>query len=958
MRSAAPASAIPFVVLALLLIPTLTPVPSLALEAGQYEAFDGAIEEALLNMGMTPGDMRIRHDYARPDKFRLGLVDSLMHNPASLLEQVDRLARRVEHSAVMFGLYPTLWKAMDVEPAAPPKRTEVPFLRDVAGRLSHLPGDARIHLERYVGNVGRMSALLERARGPVRDHTGFLEAEAPALVTPQAEYEGLGPFELHDLEEMESALADSVLCLSELIGLPELAGMCALSMKSAENLAVGLRLATVGIRDHERYRGRSVTFDGMECTVTGSIAYMGLTPYGPVVIGGHSDNTYTGCFALIADPGGNDRYSLHNHPDADFRLIIDYGGSDDYESSDDTGIAGIVFGTSILMDLAGDDTYRGGDMSLGSATYGGALLFDAGGDDIYEAGAFSQGAGFLGIGAVVDGGGNDTYVAGMQSQGFGYVMGAGLVLDRSGNDTYYTKMSQKDILRYEDHYLTLSQGCAFGARPDYSGGIGLLIDQRGNDLYYSDIFGQGVGYWFCVGGLIDRHGHDYYCSYQYAQGSGVHLAFGLLLDEQGNDFYQSKGVSQGCGHDLSLGLLADFSGNDCFTVTDLSQGAGNANGTGIVFDADGADSYSSKSKVNVNGYGNLRRDFGSIGLQLDLAGGDYYSARGRNDALWESGQYGLGMDVPGEARRPEGDILVDEMDLVEKPYTSEELFILASRGEPRFRQWREYAFDKMVDDTASTVEYLRTVLDTGVARERHTIKDILRGIGTASVPMLSEAVLEDNDLAKSEASWILGLIGDPDAFDALMELSRAPGWKQRSSALSALAILDDLGEAQKEALEARVKQVLDDTAEVFYVKKDAAYSTGRQGLTGVLPWLIDALESDHYSVRFASAEAMRNLSEEHGDEVYAALHDGIAGLSSLATANALFAAGDLSDSQKLAIVDQVLDGRKSGEIHVGVAVARLLTTVGEGRGRRRREDRLLAALPEGSWQARAVLEGK
>jgi HEAT repeat protein len=954
MKPAVPGIAI--LLIAPLVIPLAIPSASLALRRSHYEAFDGAVREAFLNMGMRPEDMRIRHDYAEPDKFRLTIIDSLMAHPAGLLEQADRLARKIEHSAVMFGLYPTLWEAMDVQSATPEMRTRKSrYVRDLAGQLAHLPDGIRVHLQRYLENLDRLSSSLALARGGATDHTRFLEIEAPALVTPKPEYEDLGPFELHYLEQLETALADSVLGLSELIGLSDLAGMCALSMKSADNLAVGLRLGSLDIDGHERYRGRSLDFNGMECEVTGMVTYMGLTSYGPVVIGGHGDNTYAGCFALIVDPGGNDTYRLRHHPDVSFRLIIEYGGGDHYESPDHTGLAGIIFGTSILMDFDGDDTYRGGHMSLGSATYGGALLFDARGDDVYEAGAFSQGAGFLGVGALVDGEGNDTYIAGMQSQGFGYVMGSGLILDRKGNDAYYTKMSQKDILRYEDHYLTLSQGCAFGSRPDYSGGIGLLIDLHGNDLYYSDIFGQGVGYWFCLGALIDRHGHDYYCSYQYAQGAGVHLAFGLLLDEQGNDFYQSKGVSQGCGHDLSLGLLADFSGNDCYTATDLGQGAGNANGTGIIYDADGVDAYSSKSRVNVNGYGNFRREFGSIGLHLDLLGTDYYSARGRNDALWESGQYGLGVDVPGEAVRPEGDILVDELELVESAYTTEDLFILASRGEPRFKQWSTYGFDRMVEDTASTIEYLRTVLDTKVARERHTIKDILRKIGSPSVPMLCEAVLEDNERAKSEASWILGLIGDPEAFDALMELSHANGWRQRSSALNAAGKLRDLSPSQQQTLEERVKQVLADTGEVFYVKKDAAYAAGQQDLVGALPWLISSLESDHYSVRYSCAEAIRALSDAQGGAVYSGLHESIDDLSGLALTNALYAAGQLPDRHKLALVDAVLDAGRSTEAHVGVAAARLLNTVEDADGRSGREQRLLEAVPEDAWEAAAML---
>ncbi len=224
--------------------------------------------------------------------------------------------------------------------------------------------------------------------------------------------------------------------------------------------------------------------------------------------------------------------------------------------------------------------------------------------------------------------------------------------------------------------------------------------------------------------------------------------------------------------------------------------------------------------------------------------------------------------------------------------------------------------------------------------------------------MLTDAVREDNDLARSEASWVLGLIGDPGAFDALMELSRATGWKERSSALSALARLRDLSPAQKGVLEERVIEVFDDPGEVFYVKKDAAFTSGRQELTGVIPRLVESLGSDHYSVRYASAEAMRSLSEAHGDRVFGKIRDGIPGLSSLALTCALYAAGELSDGQKLAVVDEVLAGDRAGEPHIGVAVARLLITVEDQSGRSRREQNLLAALPEDSWQARAMLEGE
>jgi hypothetical protein len=536
-------------------------------------------------------------------------------------------------------------------------------------------------------------------------------------------------------------------------------------------------------------------------------------------------------------------------------------------------------------------------------------------------------------------------------------------------------MSQMDILRYDDHYLTLSQGCAFGYRPDYSGGIGLLIESGGNDLYSSDIFGQGVGYWFCAGAILDRAGHDCYRSYQYAQGAGIHLAFGLLSDESGDDYYVSKGVSQGCGHDLSLGLLADFSGNDCYTAVDLSQGAGSANGTGIIYDADGADSYSSKSKVNVSGYGDYRREFGSVGLAIDARGTDFYSARGENGSLWESGRYGLGLDSPAESTKPRGDIAVKDYPFEERPFTTEELYILAVRSEPRFQAWKKYAFDRMVEDSVASIEYLRTVLNTKDATKRHAIKDILLKIGAPAVPMLSDEVRRGSDLAKAEASWILGLIENPGGFDPLMDLSGSADWKQRSSAVNSLARLKGLDAQDERLLRERITGILADPAEVFYVRKDAAFAAVNHGFHDLAPRLADCLGDAHYSVRFAAAEALRQIAVPvaAGPEtasaqsaagtisggspaVRNALLAEIPSLSSTGLYAGLYAAGTLPADAAMDVAEAVLGTEHGGEEHTGIALARLLAGVRtETAGQRKRLAAIAARISRDSWKTRALL---
>jgi HEAT repeat protein len=925
-------------------------------ERDKTAEFQASLAGALSDMGMTPGDFRIRHDYAEPDVFRLPLVDSLMYDPASLLGRMDDLAGRVEESPSLDACALTLWDAMSVEPGRSTPAASLPRVKDIAGRLAHLRPPFNQVIETYLGNLGKMAGFRDRALAAVETEIDFLYDSVPRMLAPSPEYEGIDPFKLHRLENEEEALSDSVLGVLEGVDMGAVAALSLEALTAAGDLTRELAGIAAGMEVSRRYTGRGAGFSGSRFSVTGDVIYMGLTPYGPVVIGDTSRTVYEGCFALIIDPGGDDVYTLANDRDVHFRLIVDGGGDDAYRSTDVSGVAGAMMGTSLILDLKGNDSYRSGEISMGAGICGLGAIDDREGNDSYFSGIFSQGAGFLGLGILRDGGGNDTYVAGMQSQAFGYVMGSGLLLEEGGNDTYHTQMSQTDILRYDDHYLTLSQGCAFGSRPDYSGGIGLLIDSRGNDIYSSDIFGQGVAYWFAVGALIDRGGHDRYCSYQYAQGSGVHLAFGLLLDASGDDGYLSKGVSQGCGHDLSLGLLADFSGNDWYTATDLSQGAGNANGTGIIYDADGNDVYAAKSETNVNGYGNYRREFGSIGLHLDRRGRDFYAARGENGSLWESGTYGLGVDAPGEAGTPEGDIVVREYSFREREFTSEDLFILSSRGEPRFRQWRAYAFDRMVEDTLATVAYLRTVLGTDDARERHTIKDILRKIGKPAVPMLADAVAHDGPRAKAEASWILGLIGSREAFEALLELSRSESWNLRSSALNAIGKLEDLTCEDRARLEERIYQVLTDTGETIYVRKDAAYTSGSQGICGSLGLLVGALEDGHYAVRFSAAEAIRELSRGECKHISVEITRALPDLDAIGIAAALHASRDLPPARKLDVAEAVVAAWAGSEPEAEVALARLLvdvkpeTSQGEAR-----LEALRAKLPADSWKTRALL---
>jgi hypothetical protein len=364
-------------------------------------------------------------------------------------------------------------------------------------------------------------------------------------------------------------------------------------------------------------------------------------------IGGPGNDHYSGDYRFIFDFGGDDVYDLSYDPSHPHGVIIvDLAGNDTYRSQTDYTLGSGCFSVGILLDFEGDDRYDARSFALGSGYFGLGVLYDAEGDDRYDGDTHVQGAGTFGLGLLIDEGGRDIYNGAVYCQGFGFVEGIGLIYELEGSDSYYAGGKYKDILRYEEHYLSLSQGFGYGVRPWMSGGIGAIIDIKGNDSYYSDIFGQGASYWWSLGVIYDSSGNDNYQSFQYAQGAATHMTLGILIDDYGSDVYFGKGLMQGCGHDYSCGILLDRHGDDTYTAYDLSQAAGSANGVGVLLDNEGDDRYFVKNPKNSQGYGNPRRDFGSIGLFIDLGGSDQYAGNGRDNFYWRTdSKWGGGMDI-------------------------------------------------------------------------------------------------------------------------------------------------------------------------------------------------------------------------------------------------------------------------------------------------------------------------
>jgi hypothetical protein len=364
------------------------------------------------------------------------------------------------------------------------------------------------------------------------------------------------------------------------------------------------------------------------------------SPFGRVTIGSTSDDLYDRSHALIIDPGGNDRYrgiagvSSEKVP---VSVVVDFSGDDVYEGAVGFGVGGI----GVVIDHSGDDTYDGADTAQGVGVGGVGILLDLAGDDTYSASVAAQGFGLYGLGLLMDVSGDDEFKCELLGQGAAGPGGVGILVNGVGEDRYLAGGRYNDFREDGQYSKSMSQGFSLGLQTQASGGLGLLIDGEGGDRYEVAYFGQGASHWAGVGALYDANGSDTYVARRYAQGCGVHLSAGILVDDSGDDVYSLWGVGQGCGHDLAVGGLFDRSGDDRYEISWLGQGAGNANGTGLLIDHRGDDVYKAE-RNDTQGHGIAARDFGSIGILLDLEGVDTFRRPGR---FVPSGTIGARYDV-------------------------------------------------------------------------------------------------------------------------------------------------------------------------------------------------------------------------------------------------------------------------------------------------------------------------
>jgi hypothetical protein len=617
-------------------------------------SWQNTLYDALRCIKMTRNDLRFRSDYVDVDSFRLKIIDSFMHQPLDLLFFNNSINQNINKAFLSseLDLIPSLsayLKANFINGLS--LNVEIEdfkidtsnnrFMRDYSKASKNLPLALTSSLCYLFEGLYLADSLSKEAFVNLTDEEkDFIKNNFPGIILEDVNDEFKTPEELDQESKYEEELTKKMIPYLAKIKREKIyeAG-AALSSATKSSLSI--------LKDYLKTKPHIESNTKERRDLENDIILRINTYLGEIVIGGFGSTRYEGSPAVIIDLGGDDDYfpSKAKKDSMNSSVIIDLGGNDIYRSEGDFVIGSGFFGCGILVDLSGDDTYLTNNFSLGSGLFGVGMLLDEGGNDKYFGDIFTMGAGSFGLGILMDTKGADQYTGSLYAQGFGFISGFGALIDSAGNDNYFAGGKYKDVLRYKDHYVSESQGFAIGVRPIMSGGIGLLYDLSGNDLYTSDIFGQGSSYWWGLGSLVDEEGNDKHVSYQYAQGAGTHMTLGILEDKKGDDVYISHGVSQGCGHDLAFGLLYDKSGNDDYVSYDLSQGAGSANGIGILIDEKGDDGYYVEKKDNTQGYGNPRRDYGSIGIFLDLSGNDHYNGNGKDSTWWTTpSKWGVGID--------------------------------------------------------------------------------------------------------------------------------------------------------------------------------------------------------------------------------------------------------------------------------------------------------------------------
>lgn len=192
------------------------------------------------------------------------------------------------------------------------------------------------------------------------------------------------------------------------------------------------------------------------------------------------------------------------------------------------------------------------------------------------------------------------------------------------------------------------------------------------------------------------------------------------------------------------------------------------------------------------------------------------------------------------------------------------LFVIASSGEVKYRDMVEPAKDSIAEIGVDAVPILVDKFTTKSARERLTIIEILKKIGSPAVPYLVTALKRPDGLVVQRICWALGDIRDTAAVKPLISVACHPRWQVRDQAVGALGKIGD-----RRANEAVVIALRDPISQV---RKAAVVSCGKLTVENSIEQLVHLLGDEFYGARLAAVEALLKMDTA---KVMAVLADSI-----------------------------------------------------------------------------------
>jgi hypothetical protein len=618
------------------------------LRAGDQAPFFGTNESshlrrALARLNMTERDLGFEKDVGKP-LWALSWIRETLRTPLLLPQTADRILKATGTNAPQ-DVWRLAGELLEAGPgpatafAAPVRSGEsvaVPAPVDpiLAGCLREFAADA-IQVESMLARAWGGLSSTQMSYAAAACLAGAFNAEDHPAVRPLLVQAGIAPEDIDSIIQASAAL-DPIPGASNSM-------VIAMTIQMADLLAAGKRFCD------------AVTHLACQAAEVQAwpLAPIGFdTPAGRIVVGSRGDDLHTNAALVILDPAGDDRWegaagTANGLQKRSLGAIVDLAGRDRYAGRGILSPGSALFGVTVIMDGGGDDVYQADYTGQGAAVFGVAWLEDAEGADTYRGGGLAQGAAVAGLGVLLDRGGDDIYGVGLCGQAYAGCRGAAFLIDNGGNDRYLAGGREPDWERLEDRFVSLAQGCAMGDRPVAGGGVAALVDWGGNDTYTADVYGQGVGYWYAAGFLLDMGGNDTYYTYQYGQGAGIHLSAGLLFDGAGNDLYAGHALLQGNAHDYSVGMLLDHGGNDTYLGESSAQGRALFNSFALLVESSGDDVYLAGEPEVCQGIGHDGgpREYGSLGVLMDLAGQDRYSCGATNGGVLQRPWYGVVYDV-------------------------------------------------------------------------------------------------------------------------------------------------------------------------------------------------------------------------------------------------------------------------------------------------------------------------